>query len=179
MEAISTIEELIQKFDEAETSERPKVLKNIAVPISEFSEYATWEDESYTRNCIARKDGFEFILLCWAPGAVTPIHGHDNQDCWVYQVSGSVEETRFEKTLNGSLVESNRLSLEKGRLAYMHDRMGYHAIQNKTNKPAMTLHVYANPIDSCEVFNDEKKKFEVREMQYHTYEGNPVKHTGT
>jgi cysteine dioxygenase len=179
MEAISTIDELIQKFDEAEPSKRPSILKNINIPIADFAEFATWEDESYTRNCITRKDGFEFILLCWAPGSVTPIHGHDNQDCWVYQVSGSVEERRFEKTLNGELKESHEMSFDQGALAYMHDRMGYHSIENKSNKPAMTLHVYANPIDSCEVFNDDKNKFEVREMQYDTYEGNPVKHTGT
>lgn len=178
MTSITTIEQLIESFDDAEPSEQASVLKRIEIPIVEFSKFATWEEGSYTRNCIARRDGFEFILLCWDKGAITPIHGHDNQNCWVFQVAGSVSEKRYRETSYGFEL-TNDATLNEGRITYMHDRMGYHTIENISNKPAMTLHVYANPIDRCKVFNEKKGEFETIEMQYDTIEGEEVRQTGS
>ncbi len=175
---ISTIEQLIASFDDAEPSEQVGILKRIDIPVSDFAQYATWSDEGYTRNCIARRDGFEFILLCWSPGAITPIHGHAGQDCWVYGVDGSVREKRYKQT-DASFEVTSDMSLEAGKLCYMHDRMGFHTISNETDKQSMTLHVYANPIDRCEVFNEERDCFETVEMQYDSIEGSVVLPTGS
>lgn len=178
MSTIKTIEELINEFDNADFAEQKSVLKRIDIPVEEFQEYASWEDGSYTRNCIARKDGFEFILLCWAKDVGSSIHGHDGQHCWVYQVCGTVNEKRFDFT-NGAFEETNNVNLDKGAITYMHDRMGYHSIQNVSGKGAMTLHVYANPIDRCKVYNEEIGKFETVEMEYDTIDAEPVRHTGS
>ncbi|MFZ9028921.1 MAG: cysteine dioxygenase [Crocinitomicaceae bacterium] len=178
MSPINTIQELIEAFDNAEPSEQVKVLKSIDIPISDFKEFATWEKGGYTRNCIARRDSFEFILLCWDAGAKTPIHGHDSQNCWVYQVSGSVSEQRFKQTSYGFEL-TNETVLEQGKITYMHDRMGYHTLENTSQSPSMTLHVYANPIDRCEVYNEQRGCFEVVEMEYDTIEGLEVLKTGS
>jgi cysteine dioxygenase len=178
MSTITTIDQLIECFDEAEPSEQVGVLKRIAIPKSHFEEYATWEKGGYTRNCIARRDGFEFILLCWNSGAATPIHGHGGEDCWVYQVAGSVRERRYVEVESGFDV-TNEAVLEEGKITYMHDRMGYHTIENNSEKGAMTLHVYANPIDRCKVYNEEEGCFEVKEMEYDTIEGKELKKTGS
>lgn len=178
MTEIKTIEELIEQFDKADFSAQKSALKRINIPTAEFEEYATWEDGSYTRNCIARKDGFEFILLCWAKDAGSPIHGHDGQHCWVYQVCGTVNEKRFDYN-NGVFIETNNANLGEGDITYMHDRMGYHSIQNITNSGAMTLHIYANPIDRCEVYNEEKGMFEIVEMEYDTIDAEPIRQTGS
>jgi len=175
---ITSIEQLISSFDDAEPSEQVSVLKRIEIPVSEFEAYATWEDEGYTRNCITRKDGFEFILLCWSPGSITPIHGHDGQNCWVYQVDGIVRERRYQKK-NDDFELTNDMHLEAGKLCYMHDRMGYHTLANESSKRSMTLHIYANPIDRCQVFNEEKQCFEVVEMEYDSIEGMLVLPTGS
>ena len=178
MSTITTIDQLIECFDEAEPSEQVSVLKRIEIPKSEFKEYATWKKGGYTRNCLARKEGFEFILICWDAGSVTPIHGHGGEDCWVHQVSGLVKEKRYKKTSYGFEV-TNDATLIEGGLTYMHDRMGYHTIENCTDEPSMTLHVYASPIDRCKVYNDEKGEFETVEMEYDTIEGREVKKTGS
>ncbi len=167
MAAITSIEQLIECFDDAEPSEQVRVLKNIDIPISEFKEFATWTEGEYTRNCLARKEDFEFILLCWDKGAKTPIHGHDDQDCWVYQVDGSVKEKRYKESAESFQV-TNESVLNPGRVTYMHDRMGYHSIENIGRQRAMTLHVYAKPIDQCKVYNEEKACFEICEMEYDT-----------
>ncbi len=178
MQKITTIEALIECFDDAEPSEQVSVLKNMNIPISEFEKYATWQEDCYTRNCIARKDGFEFILLCWSKGASTPIHGHAGQNCWVYQVSGEVRERRYNETPHGFEV-TNEAILNEGRITYMHDRMGYHTLENISNDVSMTLHVYANPIDRCKVYNEDIAAFEVKEMEYDSIEGEVVRRTGS
>ena len=167
MPEINSIEQLVECFENTNPSEQINVLKSINIPTSDFEKYATWKDDSYTRNCLARSEKFEFILLCWDKGALTPVHGHGGQDCWVYQVSGKVLEKRFIESANG-FETTNEMVLDQGRITYMHDRMGYHSLENVSGHKAMTLHLYANPIDSCKVFNEETGCFEVCQMQYDT-----------
>ena len=179
METISTIEQLIESFDDVDPSGRVKVLKRIEIPVSEFEDYATWCEGGYTRNCVGRKDDFEFILLCWDKDAKTPIHGHGGQDCWVYQVDGTVTEKRFTETINGGLSVTNEMKIHEGGLTYMHDRMGYHSIENVSGRRAMTLHIYANPIDRCKVYNEDIQKFEIVELEYDTIDGMEIAQTGS
>ena len=44
-----------------------------------------------------------------------------------------------------------------------------HSIENISTQRAMTLHIYASPIDECKVYNDEKDCFEMKEMSYHSF----------
>lgn len=178
MSKIITIEQLIESFDASEPSEQIKVLKRIDIPKSAFEEYMSWTEGGYTRNCVVRRDGFEFILLCWDKDAETPIHDHAGQNCWVYQVDGTVRERRYEEADFGFKL-TNEAVLSEGKISYMHDRMGYHTLENISGRTAMTLHVYANPIDRCKVYDEEKSQFEVREMQYDTIEGEEVRQTGS
>ena len=178
MPKITTIEQLIECFDDAEPSEQVSVLKSIKIPTAEFEKFATWKVNEYTRNCVARRDKFEFILLCWDKGSSTPIHGHAGQNCWVYQVSGEVRERRYKES-GDSFEITNEAILNKGKITYMHDRMGYHTIENISNGMAMTLHVYANPIDRCQVYNEEISAFEIKEMEYDSIDGKDIRNTGS
>ena len=164
---ITSIKKLIESFDDAEPSQQAGVLKRMDIEISEFEKYAAWIDADYSRNCIARKEGFEIILICWDQKAKTPMHDHDGQDCWVVQVSGTVVEKRFEIN-DGKFDLTNEAYLKEGDITYMNDRMGFHTLENNTNSRAMTLHVYANPIEKCKVYNEEKSQFEVKELVYDT-----------
>ena len=47
-----------------------------------------------------------------------------------------------------------------------HDKMGFHSIQNDSENRAMTFHIYASPIDSCKIYNNETECFESKEMPY-------------
>ena len=148
MEAIKSIEELIEKLDHSDISNQGEILKNTNIPLSDFEAYASWDKNTYTRNCIYRTDEYEMILLCWKKGDETPIHGHDDQNCWVYQLEGKLTEIRYEKTESGNLTETNRLQLLPGKLTFMNAAMGYHKLNNDNDLRAMTLHVYVsrNPV---------------------------------
>lgn len=170
MDNIISVEGLLSELKNADSDDYVAIAKNIDIPLSEFEKYVSWNSEAYTRNCIDHNENFELILICWKPGDETPIHGHDDQRCWVYQVAGEMLEERFQKE-DGELVKDHEMALTQGKLSYMHDSMGYHTLTNVTSENALTLHLYIKPVGECEVFNDEKKKFETIEMSYHTIDG--------
>lgn len=173
MPEITTIEQLVNSFEHAEPSERLGVLKRIKIDKLNFEKYATWNIENYTRNCLVRKDGYELILMCWDKGSATPIHDHSGEDCWVYQVTGGIRERRYRNVSSGFEMTNEAILIE-GNITYMHDRMGYHTIENVVGERAMTLHVYANPIDRCNVYNEETSSFEIREMKYDSINGEKI-----
>lgn len=173
MNSIITVEQLTEVLDEIEPHEQAKNMKRLHIAAHELENYATWSSNGYTRNCLARTEKYELILLCWDAYAKTPIHDHGGEDCWVYQVQGTIEEIRFKQEA-GMLKETNRMILMPGKLTYMNDSMGYHSLVNLSNQRAMTLHIYTLPIDTCEVYNDQKDCFEIKEMSYHTFKRNEV-----
>ncbi len=160
--------DLILKLDQAKKNEVPQILKGLRLQKNDFEQYATWCDNGYTRNCVHRTEGYELILICWSAQCITPIHGHGGQDCWVYQVEGALTEKRFVKNEAEELVETKSMTLEAGDLTYMEDKMGYHQLLNETDQRGCTLHVYASPIDECDVFNKETNCFETKVMSYDT-----------
>ena len=162
MDHINTIQEFIELLDKTNPDNYLNIIKRLKISGSNLLPYSTWKEGDYTRNCVGRTSDYEIILLCWDNQAQTAIHGHGGEDCWVYQVQGNVVEIRYKES-NENLVESNRMVLTPGRLTYMHDRMGYHRIHNNSDRRAMTLHIYASPIDSCKVFNEEQQCFESKE----------------
>ena len=173
MNPILTVDQLTETLDNADPEDYSKIMKRIRIGANNLDAYKTWTDQCYTRNCLARTDQYELILLCWDIGASAPIHGHGGEDCWVYQIQGTIEEKRYEED-QGCLKVTNQMILTPGKLTYMNDKMGYHSIGNISDQRAMTLHIYTSPIDSCKVYNASKDCFEMKEMSYHTYKGNEV-----
>jgi cysteine dioxygenase len=139
MKTITTIKSLVEEFENASKSEQPKIIKRIQLDKNDVISYATWSDTDYTRNCLARTDEFEFILLCWDKKAKTPIHGHGGQDCWVYQVEGTVSEIRFKENEKGELVQTQNLNLEPGGVSYMNEKKHHRNCTNQEEE-----HVFAS-----------------------------------
>lgn len=163
---ISTIEGLIETLEESDPTEFPSILKNMEIPSSEFHPYASWKPEGYTRNCIVRSKNFELVLLCWNAGDETPIHSHDGQKCWVYQVESELVEERYQKGDDGEPELVYKQTLKPGNLTYMDDRMGYHVLANRTQERSSTLHLYMLPIDNCEYYCEDEGSFKEKELEY-------------
>ena len=165
MSSIKSLEQLINHFEDEPPSRRAKILDEAQIPIGDFMKYASWKEDCYTRNCIARTEEFEFILICWDLNAITPIHGHDDKDCWMYQIEGELKEKVLTETEHGfELVSENKLT--ESTVSFMHDTMGYHTLSNNGDKRAMSLHIYAAPIDKCLVYSDNASRFETVELSY-------------
>lgn len=163
---INNLEDFIEQLKASNADHFPELIKALDTKNIDFSRYENWDEATYTRNCIARTPNFELIFICWKPNHFTPIHSHDGQKCWVYQVSGEMIEKRFDITANGTLKETKKLTLLPGKITYMEDRMGYHVLENKSKNKATTLHLYLAPIDTCEYFCEEEKVFKIKKLRY-------------
>jgi hypothetical protein len=58
---------------------------------------------------------------------------------------------------------------EAGNSVYMDDKMGIHSICNATQKPAVSLHLYAGPIERCRIYDESERRFFWKEMEYFTH----------
>ena len=88
-------------------------------------------------------------------------------------VKGEFDEQRFvesEKPSEEIEVEAE-MQLEEDEVSYMNDDMGYHSLANINDGKSMSLHLYMNPIDECNVFNEEIGEFERKELEYFSYKG--------
>jgi cysteine dioxygenase len=163
---IQTVSKLITVLFEEDKTNYTNILKHLQIPIQAFEKYTSWSDSYYTRNCIEENEEFELILICWEGGNKTSIHDHGGEECWVYIIEGEFRENIYE--LNGSenLVIKKSSDYKAGDCTYMKDFMGYHDLENVSNKRSMSLHLYAKPIKACNVYNSKKKTFNRKELSY-------------
>ena len=171
---IRSLDQLLEELKSIRTEkEYKKIVKRLGIPLRDFEPYAHFSKKHYTRNCIARTKEFELILLCWEEGQETPVHCHNNQECWVYVIDGEFEEVRFvESERKDEEIEVEReLQLEEDGISYMNDDMGYHKLENVNDGRSMSLHLYMNPIDECNVYNEKTEEFERKELEYHSMKG--------
>ena len=63
---------------------------------SNFSEdtlakYSHFNEKTFARNMIYKDPDFQILLICWSPGQLAPIHGHEGEKCWFKVISGTLE----------------------------------------------------------------------------------------
>lgn len=175
MSIINSLDSLLAFLPVCDSEHLVQLPRNLDLNVEEFSSFQHWSDEKYARNCIARTDHYEALLLCWEPGQFTPVHAHGGKNCLVHALSGSLVEKRYQQ--QDDLVEINSEKLVPGDSAYMHDSMGYHTLANLGSERAMTLHIYMNPIYQCEVYNPAKERFDIRQLSDHSYQGQLLNET--
>jgi cysteine dioxygenase len=167
---LETISELIQVLDEEERTRYTTILKSMSLPIADLKKYATWSDTCYTRNCIVENENFELILICWEKGQSTSIHDHGGEECWVYFVEGDFREHVYAESEEGGLSVVKTTNTKPGDVAFMVDFMGYHNLENRSDKRSMSLHLYAKPIKNCNVYDSKKNEFFRKELVYDNVE---------
>lgn len=159
---ISNLPDLLTKLEETPLEYFPKLLANLKIGAESFRDHKSWCNEHYKRNHIVKNDRYELILLCWEAGQTTPIHDHDGEKCWVYFVDGIFSETYYK--MNNKMEIVGEKQMMPGSVSFMTDSSGFHTLKNTTKGRAMTLHLYANPIEQCRVFDNTNNSFFVKEM---------------
>jgi len=167
---IFQLTELIDLLDNASKEEYKAMGKKISIPIEDFQDYIYYDSESYTRNCIKRTEQYELILLCWEEGQKTPIHCHNEQECWVHVVQGRFYEKRYLEAEDQLELDHQMDLLEEG-VSYMNDDMGFHSLENSSNGRSISLHLYMDPIDECQVLDQQTGEFEMKKLEYYSYAG--------
>lgn len=168
IENLQTLDDLITALSEGERTTYNHIIHSIKLEPNDFKTYSHWSTDCYTRNCIVDTEKFELILICWCKGHKTPIHDHGGEECWVKVIDGELEEVIYKKNEEEELLPV-RLSVSKAnQVTYMKDFMGFHSLENISNKKSMSLHLYAKPIRKCTIFDEDSKTFINKEMAYHT-----------
>lgn len=163
------INELVKELiDEEERTKFANIFHSIKIPSSVFKAYCTWSNETYTRNCIEENDQFELILLCWEKDQKTSIHDHNGEECWVKFIQGEFKESIFkEDELGGLELISSSIS-KTGDIAYISDNIGCHRLENISGNRSISLHLYAKPIRSCRIYDENSRKFIRKSLSYDT-----------
>jgi|SRR3989344_83549 len=175
MQKILSLQEAISVLDSIEVGRQgiTDIFKKFTIDADTCRAHCFWDKEHYTRNLIRRNPEYELLILCWGPGQVSPIHNHEKQDCWMYVVSGSFEEKRFDFEKN-KLRYRDSFFLEEGKFSFINDDIGLHRICNAKEKPGITLHLYSKPIDYCNVYSEEATVIERKTLKYDSIHGKPA-----
>jgi cysteine dioxygenase len=154
----------------------------------DLERYKNWQPDRHTRNKIFRNDMIELMLICWPIGTVTPLHTHNGQLGWMTMIEGKLKVENYRKMdcnrpENQQVVGLDCLAgATRIEMKHLHDELAIpggplntvdktqtiHRILNlpEWNQPAVSIHVYSRPIDSCVVFDMENQRCFRRDLKY-------------
>ena len=150
--------------------------------------YKQWLPDRHTRNKIFRNEMIEVMLICWPVGAVTPLHTHNGQLGWMAMIEGRLIVENYHKVscnkpeneqvvgmdclAGATAIEmahtNTELAVPGGPLNTVDKSQTIHRIRNlaEWTQPAVSMHVYSRPIDSCVVFDIENQRCYRRDLKY-------------
>lgn len=114
---------------------------------------------SYSRTLLHRAAGFEILLLHWDRASKSAIHDHGGAHCWFAVAAGTMGVDNFVRCDSGATPGYARVEFEGRELLapqaidFRQDDMHLHRCFT-TEEPAVTLHVYAHPIDRFYTFDE-------------------------
>ncbi len=104
--------------------------------LADLASWTRFSEDRYTRNLVARGEGWELRLLCWMPGQRSALHGHGRSACAFRVISGAAEELRL---------GAGRRVLQPGAIVTAGEDE-VHQVGNAGAEPLITLHLYAPPL---------------------------------
>lgn len=128
----------------------------------------------YTRTLAYRDENVEVLVLTWARGAKTPVHDHAGQRCWMLVVHGALEVCDFRAVVGGrrpgpAYLEplGDKRILRTGEVDARPGLSEIHAVGTAPEQElAVSVHVYAKPVDRCLVFDRRRGRCEERRLRY-------------
>ncbi len=128
--------------------------------------YLFFRATHYTRNLMDRRELYEVLAICWEPGQKSHIHNHRGQNCWMavpigrllvqnYRVAGGQDGTEF-----CQLAESGRYWMDPSNPGRVEPEEPIHYVSNPAGlgQPAVSVHIYSRPYDSCTVYFPEQNR---------------------
>ena len=127
-------------------------------------------ENQYTRNLIHREPDFEIMLVCWPPGVSAPIHGHEGEKCWARVQTGKLNICNYKELSRRplSLKKIEELNCCPG---FLDGPADIHSVENVSEEFATSVHVYAKPYDTCEIFDIKQGTIKRIKMDYHSING--------
>ena len=158
------------------------------ISAEDLERYKNWLPDRHTRNKVFRNDMIEVMVICWPIGAITPLHTHNGQLGWMTMIEGKLQVENYRKVdcnrpENQQVVGIDCLAgATRIEMEHLHDELAVpggplntvdktqtiHRIMNRSewNQPAVSMHVYSRPIDSCVVFDMDAQRCFRRDLKY-------------
>jgi cysteine dioxygenase len=148
------------------------LLDGVALSVEALLPSLPFATGGYTRTLVWRDDRFELIVAAWSPGSASPVHDHDGQDCWFVPLAGSFDLADYALIASGRhrahLVPMRARRVGAGELDRRDARESVHAVTPVTPL-AVSLHVYAQPIDRCRVYDLSRGMWRWQRLRYDAF----------
>ena len=148
-------------------------LRDVRIDERTLTPYLTWAPGRYTRNLVARDAAFELIAICWERDARSAIHDHADSDCAFVLQSGAITCENFRVAWHddresgpANVRLTGARTLREGQIDMRSGHLSVHRVGSSGGR-AITLHVYAKPIDQCMTFGEDGT-FAVSRSRYDT-----------
>lgn len=136
------------------------------VDYASLGDYLHFSPERYTRNLIHRTPLFELLAICWERGQKSAIHNHRDQSCWMAVARGTVQVHNFRLIRKDpaagtcELEPSTHFLITPDSPQEVNPEEPIHQVLSLGDR-AVTLHIYSQPFDTCEVYDLKAKRYEV------------------
>jgi len=144
-------------------------LDGFAPPLDRLLRRLTLPRRGYARTLLHRSPEFELVLVTWSPGSSTPIHDHAGQDCWLVPLIGAFDLHDYaildETTRRMRLVPLRARRICEGEVDRRDEHESVHAV-TPASAGALSLHLYARPLDRCRVFHPARGTWQWRRLRY-------------
>jgi cysteine dioxygenase type I len=151
-------------------------LRGVRIDERTLAPYLTWASGRYTRNLVHRDAAFELIAICWEKDARSAIHDHADSDCAFVLQTGSITCENFRvaypdgfENAPCDLRRTSTRTLLEGEIDMRSGHLSVHRV-GACDGRAVTLHVYAKPIDSCRQFDEDGTS----RVAYSRYDSKPA-----
>lgn len=119
-----------------------------------WEEGVSFRSGGYTRHLLHRSASFEVLVLCWDRGLESDLHDHSGQRCWMTALDGEIEELRFRQNPEHGVDRDGVRLLDPRRPAFIRDELGLHVVRARPTMQAISLHLYARPVERCGIYCD-------------------------
>jgi len=144
-------------------------LEGLRLPLAPLAPRLPFAHGRYARILLHRDACFELLLLTWSAGSTAPAHDHDDQDCWFVPVAGAFNLTDYaildEERGRAHLVALGSRRLGEGELDRRDASAAIHAV-TPAAPLAVSLHLYARPLDRCRIFDLGRGTFSHCQLRY-------------
>lgn len=167
-------------FDSETFAEQVTALvRETEVDFESLAPYVHYLDNGYTRNLIYKDERVEVLALCWRPGNASSIHNHRDQQCWMLVPKGKLLNQNYlvhdRDPAKGTcrLEESSSLLITAEAPMAVDPEEPVHQVRNlrEFGSDAVSLHIYSNPFDTCEVYCPDKGIYRDVKLSYWSKHG--------
>jgi len=140
----------------------------------DWMKYKFSNPHSYSRNLVYISPLFEAILLVWDKGQVSPIHNHNQSNCFFVVMEGVISEVKYDYVMKGdkaSLTQIDRTSYPVGEVAVVNEGAEVLHKVGSEGGIACTLHIYNRPIYKCNIYCPLTGNVECRKPGFYTIYG--------